>query len=85
MLLSGNLSALNSGADMTSETMKILLMIFILGILETAIHLPKIWQSQHWMPLGRAVARFWSALALTDYVLQPAPLKRRTDRRRPAR
>src|SRR6201995_3672001 len=35
-----------SGAGMTNETMKALLMILIIGGLQAAIHIPKIWTSQ---------------------------------------
>jgi hypothetical protein len=68
-----------SGADMTNETMKALLMILIIGGLQAAIHMPKI--SQPWAFLVRAMAYVQSALILTDRALQPAFIKRQSDNR----
>jgi hypothetical protein len=76
------LTCVDSGADMTNETAKVLLMILVLGSLEAAIHLPPMWKSRHWTFLGRAVARAWSAMASTGHTPQPAVLKRRFRGRR---
>jgi hypothetical protein len=46
--LSKTWDAKYSGANMTNETMKALLMILIIGGLQAAIHIPKIWASQQW-------------------------------------
>jgi hypothetical protein len=67
---------------MTHETTKILLLIFMLGSLEAAIHLPKFWESQHWTYLGRAIARAWSTVASTDHGLRSAFVKRGSHKRR---
>jgi hypothetical protein len=78
----GRIYLRDSGADMTHETTKILLMIFILGSLEAAIQFPKIWKSQHWMYLGRAITRAWSTITSTDRSLQSAFAKHRSHKRR---
>jgi hypothetical protein len=70
-----------SGADMTNETIKVLLMILIIGGLQAAIHIPKIWASQQWAFLIRAMAHVRSAIILTDRALQPAPIKRKSHKR----
>jgi hypothetical protein len=56
---------------MTHETTKALLMILILGGLQAAIHIPKIWASQQWVFLVGAMAHVRSAVVLTDRALQP--------------
>jgi len=70
---------------MTNETMKALLMILIIGGLLAAIHMPKIWVSQPWAFLVRAVAHVRSAFALTDQALQPAFIKRKSHNRQLSR
>ncbi len=49
------------GADMTHETAKALLMMLILGGLQAAIHIPKIWASQRWASLVGTMAHGRSA------------------------
>jgi len=63
---------------MTNEMMKAFLMILIIGGLQAAIHIPKIWASQQWAFLVRAMAHVRSAVALTDRALQPAFIKRKS-------
>jgi hypothetical protein len=70
-----------SGADMTNETTKALLMILIIGGLQAAIHIPKIWASQQRAFLARAMAHLQSAIAATDHTLQPAFIKRKSHKR----
>jgi hypothetical protein len=66
---------------MTNETMKALLMILIIGGLEAAIHIPKIWASQQWAILVRAMAHVRTVVVLTDRALQPALVKRKSHKR----
>jgi hypothetical protein len=66
---------------MESETVKVLLMLLIMGSLEAAIHLPNIRKSPRWRLLRRTVARVWSALASVGDMLHPAALKRGFSRR----
>jgi hypothetical protein len=66
------------GANMTNETMKALLMILIIGSVQAAIHIPKIWASQQWAFLVRAMAHVRSAIVLTDRALQSAFIKRKS-------
>jgi hypothetical protein len=70
---------------MTNETMKALLMILIIGGLQAAIHLPKIWASQPWAFLVRAVTHARLALVLTDRALQPVLAKHKSHNRRLSR
>lgn len=73
-----------SGADMTNETIKVLLMILIIGGLQAAIHIPKIWPSRRWAFLPRAMAHVRSAI-VTDRALQPALIKRKSHKRQLSR
>jgi nitroreductase len=66
---------------MTNETTKALLMILIIGGLLGAIYIPKIWASQQWTFLVRAMAHVRSAIVLTDRALQPAFIKRKSHKR----
>jgi len=70
---------------MTNETMKALLMILIIGGLQAAIHIPKIWASQQWAFLVRAMDHVRSAIVLTDRALQPAFIKHKSHKRQLAR
>jgi hypothetical protein len=69
------------GADMTNETTKVLLMSLIKGSHQVVIHISKIRASQHWALLSRAMAHVWSAVILTDRVLQPAIIKCKSHKR----
>jgi len=75
-------NATYSGADMTNETMKALLMILIIGSLQAAIHIPKMWASLQWAFLVRAMAHVRSAIALPERELQPAFIKRKSHKHR---
>jgi hypothetical protein len=70
---------------MTNETTKALLMILIIGGLQAAIHIPKIWASQQWAFLLRAMVHVRSAIVLTDRALQPALAKRKSHTRQLSR
>lgn len=70
-----------SGADMTHETTKALLMIMMIGGLLGALHIPKIWASQQWAFLVRAMAQVRSAIVLTDRALWPAFIKHKSHKR----
>jgi len=70
---------------MTNETTKALLMILIIGGLQAAIHIPKIWASQQRALLARALAHLRSAMVLTDRALQPAFIKRKSHNRQISR
>jgi nitroreductase len=66
---------------MTNETTKILLLVLSMGGLLSAIHIPKLWASQPWAFLVRAMAAARSAIVLTDRALQPAFVKRKSHKR----
>ena len=51
---------------MTNEMTKVLLMFLIIGGFQAAIHIPKIWASQQWAFLARAMVHVRSAIVLTD-------------------
>jgi hypothetical protein len=66
---------------MTNETIKALLMILIIGSLQAAIHIPKMWASRQWAFLVRAMAHVRSVIVPTDRALQPAFRKRKSHKR----
>jgi hypothetical protein len=70
---------------MTNETMKALLTILIIGGLQAAIHVPKIWASRQRAFLFRIKAYLRSTSVLTDRTLQPALIKRRVHDRQLSR
>lgn len=70
---------------MTNETMKVLLLILIIGGLQVAIYIPKIWGSQQWAFLVRAMAHAWSVIVLGDRAWQPALIKRKSHKPQPSR
>jgi hypothetical protein len=57
------------------------LLILMIGGLLGAIHIPKIWASQQWAFLVRAMAQVRSAIVLTDRALQPAFIKHKSHKR----
>ena len=70
---------------MTNEMTKVLLMFLIIGGFQAAIHVPKIWASQQWAFLARAMVHVRSAIVLTDRALQPALIKRKSHKRQLSR
>jgi hypothetical protein len=50
----------------------------LIGGLLCAIHIPKVWASQQWAFLVRAMAQIRSAIILTDRALQPAFIKHKS-------
>ena len=70
---------------MTNEMIESLLMILLFASMLAATYAPDTSETQPWTLLGRALARAWSAIALTGGTLQPVVLKRQPSRRRPLR
>ena len=68
------------GADMTNETMKVLLMFLLIGGIQAAIHIPEMW-AQHRAFLGQAMARIRSATIFTDGALQPVLIRHKSHKR----
>jgi hypothetical protein len=67
---------------MTNETMKVLLMLVIIGGLQVAIRIPQVLASQYWALLSRAMADIRSTIILPQTALQPALIKRNSHKRR---
>jgi hypothetical protein len=60
---------------MTDGTIKVLLMVMLLGGLVGATYVPETWESLP-MFVARTMAVVWSAIALSERTLQHAFLKR---------
>lgn len=70
---------------MISETAKALLMSLIFGGLEAALRISKALKLRLAAALGGAIARLRSGMDMTNHVLQPVVVRRRSDQRRPLR
>jgi hypothetical protein len=70
-----------SGADMTNETMKVLLMFLIIGGIQAAIRIPEMLASQYWALLSGAMADIRATFILPDPAPQLALVKRKSYQR----
>ncbi|MGA7809415.1 hypothetical protein [Bradyrhizobium sp.] len=61
---------------MATETIKVLLMIFMFGILEAALHFDRTRAMRHWAFVRNVLARLAPAEAPTDYNLLPVRIRR---------